>query len=825
MLGPRGRVLHAIFVLSGAAGLGFQMASVRMFAVGLGHELPATLAVVGAFFGGLGIGAWAFDRTISRSRKPGHWYAALEGLIGLWVVACAVLATPANELALELMGPMPSALRQWAVSLGLPLLVLLPATAAMGATLPAMERFVSALAGGGRHVGGLYAANTFGAVVGTLLGAFLFVPMLGYRATLLCVAATNVACALLVLPSLREFAEGSTPLEPSPRREAARRAPREAASPPVARRGLLLILFATGLLGIGFEVVALRILAQVIENTVYSYAAILSVWLVGTAAGAAVYQSWQRSRDETRTAMGPLLCLLSASCVLGGLVFAASPEIYQFGRLTFGDTILGVLASELTIAAPALLLPTALMGATFSLLTQEAKTSVGGVGAALAANTAGGFLAPLVIGVVVMPLVGTRWALAAIALGYLALAALSARPPVRLVVAPLLLLLLLPDLRWIRTFEGQEVISYREGVMASVAILEDADGHRTLRVNNRFAMGGTGPRGERMQLRQGHIPLLLHPAPRSALYLGLGTGITALAATHHPGVQVDAVELVPEVVAALPAFEVGGRSLVEAPRARVHSADARRFVRTTPGSFDVIVADLFHPARDGGGMLYTREHFQSIRRRLAENGLFCQWLPMYQLDEPTLRDVIRTFLEVFPDARAVMNDVEFDLPAVGLIGIRGDWPRYGPGWMGRRVPSQALRRELAGIDLDTDGNLFGMLVAETAALRAYAGEGPQNTDDHPIVVYGAPHATVLRGQPRYGRLLALLREAPPPPTPWAIGDRELRQRLDLILRRRNEYMERVAAEHERGSSEPSRPEPDDETAREESTVPRAAEKA
>ncbi len=784
--------LHAIFLLSGLAGLGYQIAFVRMLAVGLGHELPAALAVVGAFFGGFALGAWALDRPIGRSRRPGLWYAGLEAIIGLWCAACVWLVTPVNELALLWTGPMPSALRQWLVALGLPLLLLLPATAAMGATLPAMERLVSGVAQGGRHVGGLYAANTLGAVVGTLLSAFVLVPALGYRATVLGLAALNLACALGVLPWRGVEETGRAGLDPPGGPAEARGARRQEGSPPAPRTLRPLMLFCTGLLGIGYEIVVLRVLAQVIENTVYSYAAVLSVYLVGTAAGAAAWQRWQRPGSGD-IALGRLLCVLSALCMLGGFGLAASASVYEFSRLSFGHSILGVLVSETLVAALALLGPTAAMGATFSLLAQQAKTASGGVGAALAVNTVGGFFAPLLVGVLLMPLVGTKWALAAVALGYLTLAGLGTRAPLWLAVPPLLLLALLPpQLSSVITFQGQTVIDFREGLMASVAVLENEKGHRSLRINNRFEMGDTGASGLRMQLRQGHIPLLLHPEPRRVLYLGLGTGITALAATEHPGLDVHAVELIPEVVDVLPAFAVDGRSLVE--RARVQAADARRFVRTSPERFDVIVADLFHPARDGSGMLYTREHFQAVRERLGDQGLFCQWLPTYQLDEPTLRDVIRTFLEVFPGARAALHDVELNFPAVALIGARGEWPRYQPGWIGRRVESEDLREALAEVDLDSDLSLFGMLVSDAAGLEGYAGPGPHNTDDHPIVVYRAPRITALLGQPRYGRLLALLREAPPEPMPWSIEDPELQTQLSRVLARRNDLLQRLGAQ-------------------------------
>jgi len=145
---------YVIFFLSGAAALGYQIVWTRMFAIGLGHELPSMLAVVAAFFGGLAIGAWGLDRLVSRSRRPGRWYAALELLIALWAIASIVLRPQVNHLAANLIGIDPTPWRQWFVSFGIPLATLLPATASMGATFPAMERFVARLRATGALVGG-----------------------------------------------------------------------------------------------------------------------------------------------------------------------------------------------------------------------------------------------------------------------------------------------------------------------------------------------------------------------------------------------------------------------------------------------------------------------------------------------------------------------------------------------------------------------------------------------------------------------------------------------------------------------------------------------
>src|SRR5262249_276711 len=204
----------------------------------LGHESAAVLAVVAAFFGGLALGALALGPRIDRSRRPGHWYAACEALVGLWGVALAMLMAPATRWLLDLTGAQPSPVRQWMLAFGGIFLLLLPATAAMGATLPAMERVMAQLERQGSSIAALYAGNTFGAVVGVLGAAFWLVPELGLVRTSVVCAVANLACAVA---ALKLFPDGVP--QPSGRAESA---------------GGLWLLAATGLLGIGYEVLVVR---------------------------------------------------------------------------------------------------------------------------------------------------------------------------------------------------------------------------------------------------------------------------------------------------------------------------------------------------------------------------------------------------------------------------------------------------------------------------------------------------------------------------------------------------------------------------------------
>ncbi len=732
-------LLYLVSILSGLAGLGYELAWTRMLAVGLGHEIPAVLAVTAALFCGLAAGAWLAERRPAPSR-PGRVYAALELAIGCWSLVTIFLIPLANHLVATWTGPMPSPLRHWTVAFLVPLVLLLPATSAMGATLPTLARVAAELGTGGR-VAGLYAANTFGAVAGTLLSTLLVVPRLGVAMALACFAAANLACAAGGLLLSRQ---PGAPARPAPWREF------EVAKTPGA---LVLTLFVTGLLGIGYEVLVVRLLSQVLENTVYSFASALVVYLLGTACGAAAYHRLAGRRD-LRGALPPLLTALSASCLLGVAALRHADVLHR--RLTVGPGLAPAMAAEAALAAIAFLLPTLAMGATFSHLAEEARRWRLGFGGALCVNTLGAALAPLLFGVLLLPALGPQLGLVGCALAYLPLIAANGcawyRPALVPAVGALLLALSGP-LRLVALDPGERVVAHVDGVMAAVTVVGDAGGDFHLKVNNRFQMGGTTSAFS--DLRQGHLPLLLHPGPARALYLGLGTAATFAAAADHSSLLADGVELVPEIVPLLHHFSKVTGDLQAREGLAIHVADARRFVVATDRRYDVVVADLFHPARDGAGSLYTREHFRAIRAVLAEGGLFCQWLPLYQLDLETLRVITRTFLEVFPDGSAYLAHHSLKAPILGLVGGGGS-RRYRPGWFQARVREPGLAGKLARLRLHDDYGLFGGYLAGSGALRRFAGEGPVNSDDRPLVVFQAPRFVYGPAEPAHERLLALV---------------------------------------------------------------------
>jgi spermidine synthase len=729
-------VVPGLLVLSGAAGLGYQVVWVRLLAVGLGQEAAAALAVVAAVFLGLALGGRLADRAADRARRPGLRYAALEVLIGAWALALIPLMAPFEAVSLALVGADPHPAWQAAMAFALPFLLLAPATVAMGATLPFAEALHRDLSGRTRSVGTLAAANALGAALGAAGTLALLAPALGFHGTLAAFAALNALAAGLAAWVER----GRTAPPPA----------REGAGPD---RALLALLAATGLLGIGLEVVMLRGLARTLEGTVHSYAAVVSVYLLGAALG-----GWLQQRHGGRLTDGGLLAGLALASLAAAASLPWAADLYAAARAAVPARLAEAGVTALLFGPAAVL-----MGALFARLAQRARGPGGGLGSALAANLLGGAAAPVLVGVLLIPALGPVGAGLALAGGYAVLAAGQGAPRLGAAAAALALGAAALPGALVAPAPGEAVLRHREGGHSSATVLEDRSGERRLVVDARYGMGGTAT--DAVDRLQGHIPLLLHPEPRSALFLGLGAGASAAAAADHPRVEIVAVELSRPVLDVLPLFEGAAADLTGAT---LLAGDARRHVRASDARHDVIVADSFHPARDGAALLYTVEHFEAVRDRLAPGGVFAQWIPLHQFDEAMLRIVAASFLEIFPDARLHLANASLGTPLVALVGGAG---RVAPDALRARVADPALGAELARLGLDGPPALLGGHLAGPGALARWAEGAPLNRDASPHLLFRAPASVYEPLGPASERLVALLSLPRAPSEVLAIGPR------------------------------------------------------
>jgi spermidine synthase len=420
---------------------------------------------------------------------------------------------------------------------------------------------------------------------------------------------------------------------------------------------------------------------------------------VGLAGGAAL------ARQLLLSGRAPRDLLRGAWIASGAVVFLTPHLFYSLtdglsylkgngGWTSYGLRVLG-------LAFPTVVVPASLAGMALPLLMETAgqasdKPSGRVLGWLIGFNTAGAIGGAL-LGAFVLPAwLGLWGSLVAVGITLMiagdfcpgAVAPRRRFAPSRLVLFALIVGVLLlwnpmsvPRTK-LRAGQGEKLLALRESSHEIVAVVEKGDSRR-IKLNNFYVLGGTGSTGD--ERLQGHLPLLLHPAPKRVAFLGLGTGITAGAALLHPVERLTAVEIVPDVIAAArDHFAEANLRVVDSPRTEIIVEDARNFLSGSARQFDVIVGDLVVPWRQGEASLYTAEHFAAARRALARGGIFCQWLPLFQLSEEEFNIVTATFLDLFPHATLWRGDFAPNDPAVALIGQLDDDP-IDPAIVNRRI--------------------------------------------------------------------------------------------------------------------------------------------
>ena len=667
------RLLLVAFLLSGVAALGYELLWTRLLAIALGSESQAVLGVLAGFFGGMALGSWLLHERLRYTRNPALIFCLLECFVaGYALLSPHLLYWLAYNLP-PVLGPVAgdnSSFLALVLTTLVAGIVLLPGTICMGATIAALveaRRRVMRTDPSGRGIARLYGANTLGATFGVALCVYILMPRLGLVGASVLLSVVGLCSAFVAYLWQR-----------SQSRLTADSYRKISGSDKLILRRAYLILGMSGLAGLGLEVVGVQVLAQVFQDTVFTFANILAVYLLGTSAGAWCYSRASRylTGRSWENVTATLLLALTLSVPFTAWTLSASPGI-------MANLIAGVpapfsgAASEALIAGITFALPTLLMGALFSHVTGILESQ--GVGKAYAINTVGGALAPFVFGLLAIPQLGYANTLYLAAAVYFLLMIFVLRDTRwnigwrgAAVLIPLLAVQVAPGaLNLVAAPAGSRLVSQVPGIMGLVTVSEDQRNpafiDRTLQVNGHFRMGGNLSFGER---RMGHIPMLLAPEAKSALFLGIGTGATLGSASHYSLERIDAVELVPEVLDVFEHFHHINEAVDQDDRFKLHAADARRFVSASQSQYDVIVADLFHPARDGAGSLYSLEHFRTVRDRLAPGGIFAQWIPLYQLDERNLQTILNTFLAVFPEVHSFLGMYNAETPPFAIGRIR-----------------------------------------------------------------------------------------------------------------------------------------------------------
>ncbi len=743
-------MLLGAFFLTGATSLIFEVVWTRLLLLSLGTTPVAMSVVLAAYMGGMAVGAWLAGRAVVRRVAPISVYVGLETWIALYA-----LATP---LALRLVDLAPPAFQ-----LAAGVLILLPATVAMGTSLPVLVRVLDTPSTArATTVGWLYAANTAGGVAGPLLTVFILFPLAGLSRTLVVAAAVNflVAGAVWCARSCWASAAAQGPAVGPPGG-----AHRKGAmvDEPVPRL-LYVILAVSGATAMIYEVAWSRTLSMVYGSSVYGVSIMLSTFLVGIALG-----SWLAATRIRRSSA----TLLGAVWLLAGSAWAAFVSLWVGGRLPFlfldlfrlvGGGTTELYGVQFLLAALLMLPATVCLGALLPVVVSLAPASihVGArpvVSSLYGANLLGSATGALVASGMLLESVGLSVSVQVgvlVALGVALFATVRLPGPhprtIGVTLVAVLLVLALDggarrlalsfglyhgalsyadnDDRGIRDLlASHDLLFYRDGPTASVAV-QQVDRYVLMKINGKTD-ASTGAGDIETQTLLGHLPLMAAERADRVAVVGFGSGMTAGAVLTHPVREVDAFEIEPAVVEASRYFEPINGLPLDDNRLRLVIGDARGELRREAQPYDVIISEPSNPWITGVANLFTRDFFELTASRLAPGGIFAQWFHLYGMSEDSAREVMATFRSVYPHVVAFKDR--------DLILLGSDSPiAFSLDQMTRRFADPGVRASLAEAYVRYPTDLLVKLRLDERGVAAFAAGAMLNTDDNMRLELAAP---------------------------------------------------------------------------------------
>lgn len=633
------------FFLSGFAGLVYEVAWIRQAALLFGSTTFAVSAVLAVFFLGLAIGAYLFGRVGQQTSRPLILFGYVEiglGLLALISPYAFDFADFLYGIAYRILSDAP--FLRFTIRLLLVALVVLPPTVLMGGTLPLFCRQYSRNSGRiARAVGLLYGVNTLGAALGCAATGFVFLPDLGLRGAVYIGVVCNILSGLVV--RALSIARDDVFPDSVASRAVSGRLPQSSV--------VFVLFFAVGFVALGAEVLWVRYLGLLINNTVYTYTLALSVVLVGLVLGSILAAQFSDRTDRRAHFFG-------AFQVATGLVVLAllmlSPGAWRG------------LGSDLYIYFAVLLPPAVLSGAAFPLairlVTDNAEYTSGVAGNLIAVNTLGGILGSLLIGFAGIPFFGLEKCLffitgANLAIGFAAWFLLDRRSRAFKYVAALVAILVYLGIPYFSQTqvpadfigEGRDLVAFREGYGANMAVVRRED-DLELEID-RWWQGGSK---KNHQIMAAHVPMLLHPNPKRVVVVGAGTGQTVSRFLMYPIDYLACVDIEPALFPFVE--EYFEADWMRDPRVEIVAEDGRNFLRHTAGIYDIVSLELGEVSRPGVAFFYTVDFYARARERLAPGGYLVQFVPLHFLSEDQFRGVVRSFLTVFPQSVLWYNTSE-----------------------------------------------------------------------------------------------------------------------------------------------------------------------
>ncbi len=752
--------IYTIFAASGCCALIYEVLWTKYLSLTFGNTMIAVSVVAATFMAGLAIGSYLLGRYVDQSTNLLKVYCILE----LGIAFSALLFAPALDLVeiLYIYWSQKLDSLPWlvtTVNIIFSSMLLLPPTICMGGTFPLMCRFF-ARRKSGAQIGRLYALNTIGATLGAFSAGYWLLPTFGLSRTGFLAIGGNFGVAFIAfLLAKRYGAVDADGVQQQPVHKVQLET--------ITFRPILLAIGFIGFFSLAYEILWTRILLLFLGNTSYAFSMMLSTYLVGISLGGVLYARLVHS------GMNEKKLFLTLSALMGAAVLASAPHydklayLFQYAHEFSGERWWLLSLFSFVIVFMVIAIPTILSGALLPAavaIIDPGKAQTGeGVGLVVLHNTVGAVLGSLVAGFLLLPFLGLLNSFMSLAIGQLLLVFILTvqyrkkvtgyRVPAILILS---IVLALMPMNWNmelvnsgvycyapkyakmggldEVLSKEKIIEVIEGRDTTVAVHESNDGYYRFFSVNGKTDGGTGS-DMATQILIGQLPLLLHPKPDDVLVIGLGTGITLNGMSDHPTKAITCVEISPEVVKAEAHFSFANGNVLNESKIDLKINDGRNLLLTSPQLYDVIISEPSNPWQTGNSNLFTDDFYKLSAKRLKEQGIFCQWIGLYDITLDNLRIASKTFLNTFP--KVLVFQAGSDLILVGANHpLAFDYQQ-----LRQRFAVPGINSIMETINISTPGDLIASryLFAE-GALSAFCEKADSlNTDDMPILEFSARH--------------------------------------------------------------------------------------
>ena len=733
-------VLLVLFAGSGCAALIYEVVWFQLLQLVIGSSAVSLGVLLGTYMGGMCLGSLALPRIVSRRQHPLRVYALIELGIGIFGIA-VLFGIPLVDRFYT--GSAVPGLAGILLRGLICAVCLLPPTLLMGASLPAIARWIEATPEGVSWLGLFYGGNIAGAVFGCLLAGFYLLRRYDMAAATYVAASINGAVALIGL------ALAAATVYRAPAADAARgRGTRSQSRWPVYTAIAL-----SGLCALGAEVVWTRLLSLMLGATVYTFSIILAVFLLGLGIGSGVGSLLARQIARPGVALGVCQLLLAAAVAWTAYTIANSLPYWPINPALAKSPWFNF-EVDLMRCIWAILPATCLWGASFplALAAVASRESDPGrmVGEVYAANTVGAIAGAVGFSLLLIPGLGTQQS-QRVLIGLSAAAALIVLAPRLKRIANLaalafcagiavLLVSSVSKVPWVAVAYGRRMITtdspgkllyLGEGMNSSIAVTEPGNGTRYFHVSGKVE-ASTEPFDMRLQRMLAHLPALIHPHPRSVLVVGFGAGVTAGSFVPYPDVErIVICELEPLIPpASTKYFGPENYNVLHDKRTRMVYDDARHYVLTTRDKFDIVTSDPIHPWVKGASTLYSEEYFELCKRHLNPGGVVAQWVPLYESDAATVKTEIATFFKVFPNGTIWGNDIDGEGYDVVMLGQAGP-SRIDAGEIQQRLERPdylPVLRSLQNVGFQSAVDILATYAGQASGLRPWLAHAAINRD-------------------------------------------------------------------------------------------------